>query len=171
LSPNEKTYEESKTYLEEACNSDWASGKVTSSSSSEIDAVNVANNCQGPQCMKCNNYGHYANQCHINFCTDCAQYLVDHDYQNCPYKQNKQKNVKPGSHPNSKDRDMKGHKDKGDQFRGRSEDRDSRSQETKGTGNQSGEPGRGGGRGRGRGSSRGRGRGRGSRRGRGRARG
>ena len=165
-----KTYEESKAYLEEACNSDWASGKVNSKSSSEIDAVNVANNCQGPQCIKCSNYGHYANQCHINFCTDCAKYLIDHDYQNCPYKQNKQKNVKPINHSNNKDRDNKGHRDKDDHFRGRSEDRD-RSQETRGAGNQNGEPGRGGGRGRGRGGPRGRGRGRGSSRGRGRGRG
>ena len=72
--------QDSKTYLEEACNSDWASVKVNSTSSSEISAVSVTNNCQGPQCVKCSNYGHYANQCHITFCTDYAHYLVDHDY-------------------------------------------------------------------------------------------
>ena len=65
-----KSYADSKTYLEDSCNSDWASGKVNSSSSSEISAVSITNNCQGPQCAKCSNYGHYANQCNITFCTE-----------------------------------------------------------------------------------------------------
>ena len=89
--------------------------------------------------MVCSNYGHYTNQCHIKFFTHCAHQLVDHDYHNCPYKQNKQNNAKSGNYP-TKHRDNKGHKDKGDNARERSENRE-KGQETKDAGNQNGETG------------------------------
>ena len=53
LSSNEEIYGDSKTYLEEAYNSDWASGKVNPGLSSEIIAMTVTNNCKKPQCMIC----------------------------------------------------------------------------------------------------------------------